>query len=84
MSTRVEQLAEEIPQHARGAGLSVVVAESCTAGRLATAFAKGEGAARRDGAVKTQQLRLGSRPADELVDHAREAALSRLRGFAFA
>jgi nicotinamide-nucleotide amidase len=45
MSTRVEQIAEEILEHARVAGLSVVVAESCTAGRLATAFAKGSGAA---------------------------------------
>jgi PncC family amidohydrolase len=45
MTSRVEQLADEILQHAEAARLSIATAESCTAGRLATEFAKGKGAA---------------------------------------
>jgi nicotinamide-nucleotide amidase len=45
MDSRIQQLVEEILQHAKGAGLTIATAESCTAGALATEFAKGEAAA---------------------------------------
>jgi nicotinamide-nucleotide amidase len=44
MPQSLETLADEILQHAKAAGLTLVTAESCSAGRLATAFAKGESA----------------------------------------
>jgi nicotinamide-nucleotide amidase len=46
MTNRTQQLIDEILQHAASAGLTITTAESCTAGRLAVEFAKGEGAAR--------------------------------------
>jgi PncC family amidohydrolase len=45
MTSRIEQLTDEILQHAQVAKLFIATAESCTAGRLATEFAKGKGAA---------------------------------------
>jgi nicotinamide-nucleotide amidase len=44
MPKHLEALADEILQHAKAAGLTVVTAESCSAGRLAMAFSKGESA----------------------------------------
>jgi nicotinamide-nucleotide amidase len=44
MRTRLESFADEMLQHAKAAGLTLATAESCSAGRLAAAFAKGEGA----------------------------------------
>jgi nicotinamide-nucleotide amidase len=45
MSRRVEELIDGILEYATAHGLTVCTAESCSAGRLAIAFAKGEGAA---------------------------------------
>ena len=44
MPQTLDDLANEILRHAKAAGLTLVTAESCSAGRLATAFAKGESA----------------------------------------
>src|SRR4051812_43444840 len=44
MRKQLEDLANEMLQHAKAAGLTLVAAESCSAGRLAAALAKGEGA----------------------------------------
>src|SRR3954454_23867753 len=44
MPQHLEPIANEILQHAKAAGLTLATAESCSAGRLATAFAKGESA----------------------------------------
>jgi nicotinamide-nucleotide amidase len=44
MPQHLEAIANEILQHAKAAGLTLATAESCSAGRLATAFAKGESA----------------------------------------
>src|SRR5882757_2794142 len=44
MSSPIDDLANEILQHAAARGLTVCTAESCSAGRLAIAFARGEGA----------------------------------------
>jgi nicotinamide-nucleotide amidase len=44
MPPTVENLANEILQRAKAAGLTLATAESCSAGRLAAALAKGEGA----------------------------------------
>jgi nicotinamide-nucleotide amidase len=44
MPQHLEALANEILQHAKAAGLTLATAESCSAGRLAMAFSKGEGA----------------------------------------
>jgi len=44
VSARVEDLIDDILQHAAAHRLTLCTAESCSAGRLATAFAKGEGA----------------------------------------
>jgi nicotinamide-nucleotide amidase len=44
MPQQLEALANEILQRAKAAGLTVATAESCSAGRLATALSKGEGA----------------------------------------
>src|SRR4051812_47154103 len=46
MTDRIRQTVDEIFQHLATAGLTVATAESCTAGRLAVEFAKGEVAAR--------------------------------------
>jgi PncC family amidohydrolase len=45
MRKLIDDLSNEILQHAKAAGFTVATAESCTAGRLAAALAKGEGAA---------------------------------------
>jgi nicotinamide-nucleotide amidase len=44
MSKALDDLANEILRRTKAAGLTLVTAESCSAGRLATALAKGEGA----------------------------------------
>jgi nicotinamide-nucleotide amidase len=46
MSKAVDQLAEEILTAAKARGQTVATAESCTAGRLALAFSKAEGASK--------------------------------------
>ena len=42
----LEQLANEIIEHAKVGGMTVATAESCSAGRLAQALAKAEGASK--------------------------------------
>jgi nicotinamide-nucleotide amidase len=44
MSKRLEALVNEILQHAKAGGLTLATAESCTAGHLAAALSRGEGA----------------------------------------
>jgi PncC family amidohydrolase len=45
VQNQIDTIAHEILQHAKAHGLTLCTAESCSAGRLATAFAKGDGAA---------------------------------------
>jgi nicotinamide-nucleotide amidase len=42
----LERLANEIIEHAKGGAMTVATAESCSAGRLAHALAKAEGASK--------------------------------------
>lgn len=73
MTERTQQLVDEILEHAGAVGLTVATAESCTAGLLATEFAKGRGAARHflGGFVtytKDAKTRLLSVPAELLAE----------------
>jgi PncC family amidohydrolase len=73
MCARVDDLIHDILQHAAALGLTLCTAESCSAGKLATAFAKEEGAsdAFLGGVVaytKEAKARLLGVPPDRLRD----------------